>query len=257
MNRRFFAGALAGLAAAPKLAHAADSDRRTRFYWMDAFHMKQGTQPTRLAEFLRSALVPRLQKIHGGPILVLDAQIAPHTPQTLLIIGFSSFEEVWAIRTKLMQDESIAAATSKLEQGLDPAFETQSTTLLEATAFSPEIVAEKRETARIFELRVYHSPTSTQLRALHERFAGPETKIFHRCGIHPILYGSTVIGENMPNLTYLTPFDSLAAREKAWAAFGADPEWVKTRQESVQKYGQITAINSLAIYRAAAYSPIK
>jgi len=257
MNRRFFAGALAGLAAAPKLAHAADSDRRTRFYWMDAFHMKQGTQPTRLAEFLRSALVPRLQKVHGGPILVLDAQIAPHTPQTLLIIGFSSFEEVWATRTKLMQDESIAAATAKLEQGLDPAFETQATTLLEATAFSPEIVAEKRETARIFELRVYHSPTWRQLKALHERFAGPEIQIFHRVGVHPILYTSTLFGPNMPNLTYLIPFDNLAAREKAWDAFGSDPEWVKVRKDSVEKHGQIASVIQISLFKATPYSPIQ
>jgi hypothetical protein len=190
-------------------------------------------------------------------VIVLDAQIAPHTPQTLLIMGFSSFEDVWATPAKMMQDEAMTAAVAKLEKGLEPAFETQTTTLLEATAFSPEIVAEKRDTPRLFEMRVYHSPTYTQLRALHERFAGPEIKIFHRCGIHPVLYGSTVIGGNMPNLTYLIPFENLAAREKAWAAFGADPDWIKTRQESVEKFGQITAVNDLAIYRAAAYSPVK
>ncbi len=257
MNRRLFAGALASLAAPPKPARAADSDRRTRFYWLDAFQLKQGTQPGRMNEWFRGALVPRLAKIHNGPVIVLEAQIAPHTPQILLIVGFSAFDEIWDIRAKVMQDEGMLAADAKLQQGPEPPFETQTTTLLEATAFSPEIVGEKRDTPRLFELRVYHSPTSRQLRALHERFAGPEIKIFHRSGIHPILYGSTVIGGNMPNLTYLTPFDSLAAREKAWAAFGADPEWVKTRNESVQKYGQITAVNDLAIYRAAAYSPIK
>ena len=33
----------------------------------------------------------------------------------------------------------------------------------------------------------------------------------------------------MPNLTYMLSFDNLAAREKLWQAFGADPEWVKLR----------------------------
>jgi len=168
------------------------------------------------------------------------------------------FDSLSALTNRPTVRMAIGPTTRRFETGEAPYVSTTSS-LLEATGYSPEIVAPVKPPAapRVFELRVYHSPTSTQLRALHERFAGPETKIFHRCGIHPILYGSTVIGENMPNLTYLTPFDSLAAREKAWAAFGADPEWVKTRQESVQKYGQITAINSLAIYRAAAYSPIK
>jgi hypothetical protein len=131
--------------------------------------------------------------------------------------------------------------------------------LVEAADYSPEIVpdAEPRKTSRIFELRVYHSPTRRQLRALHERFSSAEIKIFHRSGIHPILYSQTVIGPNMPNLTYLTPFENLAAREKAWEAFGADPEWAKVRKESVDKHGQISNVIQISLFRATAYSPVR
>ena len=103
---------------------------------------------------------------------------------------------------------------------------------------------------------MYHSSNSTILRALHERFAGPESKIFARSGIHPVLYSSTVFGGEMPNLTYLIPFDSLAAREKAWDTFGADPEWLKVREES-NKNGQLVSVSNISIYRAVAYSPVK
>ena len=208
-------------------------------------------------EWFRTALVPRLAKIHGGPVIILDALIAPHTPEIVMIAGFSSFEEIWAMRSKVMDDAGMVAAANKLDQGTEPPFDSQSVSIIEAAPYSPEIVAEKRDTPRLFELRVYHSPRFSQLQALHNRFNNAEIKIFHRSGIHPVLYGSTVVGPNQPNLTYLIPFDSLAAREKAWAAFGADPDWIKTRQESVEKYGQITAVNDIAIYRAAAYSPIK
>jgi hypothetical protein len=131
--------------------------------------------------------------------------------------------------------------------------------LLEATDYSPEIVPldPPPKTPRIFELRTYHSPTGRQLRALHERFAGSEIRIFHRCGVHPILYSSTVFGVNRPNLTYVIPFESLAAREKAWAAFGADPEWVKVRKESIEKHGQISSVIQISLFRAMAYSPIR
>jgi hypothetical protein len=61
----------------------------------------------------------------------------------------------------------------------------------------------------------------------------------------------------MPNLTYITPFDNLAAREKAWEAFAADPEWIKVRKESIDKHGQISSVIQIAVYRAAAYSPVK
>ena len=61
----------------------------------------------------------------------------------------------------------------------------------------------------------------------------------------------------MPNLVYLTPFSDLAAREKAWAAFGADPDWQKVRKESVEKSGEIVSEIEVAFYKATSYSPVR
>ena len=66
-----------------------------------------------------------------------------------------------------------------------------------------------------------------------------------------------MFGPHKPNLVYVTPFDDLAAREKAWATFGADPEWIKLRTESAQQHGQMNAVFEVALYRAAAYSPLR
>jgi hypothetical protein len=134
-----------------------------------------------------------------------------------------------------------------------------SATLLEATEFSPEVAAPEKPPAspRVFEIRTYHSPTARQLKFLHERFAGPEIKIFHRVGVNPILYGTTLFGANRPNLTYVIPFDTLAAREKAWAAFSADPEWVRVRKESVDRGGQLSIVQNISMFKATAYSPIR
>src|SRR5258708_38398213 len=120
------------------------------------------------------------------------------------------------VLTKLLQDQATCKALQALESGAEPAFESVDSSVVEAADYSPEIKPEASDTPRIFEVRVYHSPTFRQLGLLHERFRGPEIKIFHRAGIHPILYGSTVIGANIPNLTYLLLFTYLAAHEKAW-----------------------------------------
>jgi hypothetical protein len=61
----------------------------------------------------------------------------------------------------------------------------------------------------------------------------------------------------MPNLTYLTPFADLAARDKAWSAFSADPEWVKVRKESIDAHGQISSVIQITLLRAAPYSPLR
>jgi hypothetical protein len=243
MNRRQFAGALAGVAAA-QTARSAEAGP-AHWFLLETFQLRQGDQVTRMHDFLKAWL----PKTPAGPKLVLEAVIAPHSPQLLAVIGVANFEDIRAAQ---------AALTLSLT-GLgpsEPLFETLNTTILEAAAYSPEISAGKSDKARYFELRTYHSPTMPQLIALHQRFAGPERRVFQRSGILPLFYSSTLIGANMPNLTYLIPFDSLAAREKAWAAFGADPEWIKARNESIDKAGQIVSVSDIAIYRATPYSPI-
>ena len=243
MNRRQFTGALAGLAVAQTARPA--TGENPHWLLLETFQLRQGDQVSRMHDYLKSWL----PKAPAGPKLILEAVIAPHTPQLLAIVGVNNFED---LRTAQATITASLTALGKTE----PLFDALNTTILEAVAYSPEITAGKSETPRYFELRTYHAPTMPQLIALHGRFAGPEVRVFHRSGIFPLFYSSTVIGANLPNLTYLIPFDSLAAREKAWAAFGADPEWIKARNESIDKFGQIVSVSDIAIYRATPYSPI-
>src|SRR5712692_9056202 len=245
MHRRAFVGVLGGLGMA-----SAAADKRTRFYALEQFKLKNGTQAPQLNEFFSQALLPALGKIHTGPKLYLEALVAPHVPQLAAIYGFSSLDEMWSIHSKLVADPALGKKMEALENGPEPAFEAMDITLLEAAAYSPEIKPEAAASPRIFELRCYHSPTWRQLGALHDRFRGPEIEIFHRVGIHPILYSSTIAGQNIPNLTYLIPFADLAAREKAWAAFNADAEWQKVRKESIDKGGQIVSMSQISLYKA-------
>ena len=246
MNRRSFAGVLGGLGVlggAP--ARAATGEKRTRFYVLQSFKLQAGTQLPRLHEHYSKAL-PKIDALWSGPKIFLEALIAPHMPQMLTIYGFSSLDEMWSVHGKVPEPP---------DTGFEPLFEALDTTLVEAAPYSPEITTSRNPKPRVFELRTYHSPTFRQLGALHARFSGPEIKIFHRTGIHPILYSSTLVGQNMPNLTYLIPFDNLAHRESAWNAFAADPEWVRVRKESIEKSGQISIIQNISLWKATDYSP--
>jgi hypothetical protein len=258
MRRRNFLGVLGALSAAETITQAAtSSSKRTRYYVLEQFKMKSGTQPARLHEFFSQACLPALNKIHSGPKIFLDAQVSPHMPQAALICGYSSLEEMGSVRAKMYSDESILAKWASLEAG-SPIFETLDSAVLEAAEYSPEIVASAADAKpRIFEMRVYHAPTGRQLQGLHERFSGAEIGIFHRVGIQPVLYSSTIIGPDQPNLVYLIPFADLAAREKAWSAFGADAEWQKVRKESADKYGPIPDVIQMSLWRATAYSPVR
>ncbi len=259
MNRRSFAQSIGSAAALSALAdaRAEQPSRKTRLYRLDYYYFRQGSQGDRLHEFLSSqmALLARTSQSVG----VFTSLIGPHVPATILLSGFAGLEEMEAADDRIQRSAGYQSALEKMEKGDEPPYDRAERVLLRATHFSPEItpLAEKPKAPRVFELRIYHSPSERQLRRLEERFAGPEMVCFHRAGIQPILYAETLAGPEMPNLTYLTPFASLAEREKAWDAFAEDPEWVKTRKESIERSGQIVAQSRITLLRPTAFSPLQ
>jgi hypothetical protein len=260
MDRRSFVESLAGsslLAQTGTTASAEAPAARTTLYRIDYFYYRQGDQVNRLNRFF-SSQAPLLLK-HMRSFGVFTAVMAPHAQTMLVLSGFANAEEMAAAAARIEADPGYRKAHDEFESGAEPPFDSAQRVLLRATEFSPEIVApaEKPKTPRYFELRIYHSPTLRQLGLVHERFSGPEIQIFHRSGVHPILYADTLIGPDLPNLTYLIPFASLADREKAWDTFNADPEWVKVRTESIARGGQIVNYNNISLWRAAPYSPIQ
>jgi NIPSNAP protein len=257
LDRRQFLEGIPALSPSSLLA-ASDTGNKTSFYVLEQFYLENGSQPGRIHDFFAKALIPAVERIHKGPKIVLEALMAPRMPQLAVLFGVASVDQIWSISKALFGDKEFSRAFDQWETG-EPPYVSTSASLLEAAAYSPEIAVPAKPplTPRVFELRTYHSPTARQLKALHERFSGSEIKIFHRVGVHPLLYTSTVFGPDRPNLTYLIPFDSLAAREKAWNAFAADEEWVKVRKESIDRSGQISSVMNISLYRATPYSPIR
>lgn len=242
------------------MTQSESAPRAPRYFVLEQYLLKNGSQPGRIHAFFEKGVIPaRLRLGLPAPAVVMEALAAAHMPQVACVTPYSSIEQWTVARARLAADDGYRNALAAMEAGEEAPYEQYSEVLLEAALYTPPLPASLPGQAqpRIFELRLYHSPTQRQLKALHERFAGPEIPIFHRCGIHPLLYGSTLAGPHKPNLVYLTPFESLAAREKAWAAFSADPEWAKVRAESIARHGQISSVIQISLYRAAAYSPLR
>jgi hypothetical protein len=232
-----------------------------RHFLIESYLLKGGNQGPRLAAYLQEARVGMAARLKTpAPALILEALVAAHMPQVLTVSCYDSLLELDMAKRRWREEGAAREALARWEAGDEAPYETRNEIVLVSAPYCPAFPPTAIDAAkppRVYELRTYHSPTERQLQALHERFAGPEIKIFQRCGIHPVLYSSTYIGPDQPNLTYLTPFDDLAAREKAWAAFGADPEWVKVRNESIARSGQISSVIQVSMFKAAAYSPVR
>jgi len=226
------------------------------FYTFNQYFLANGTQADRLHGWLRSHMIPRMKKVSKGPILVMDAMVAAHLPQVGLLMGFPS-QEAWArMHQEAFADADFVESVHEWE-GEEPPYESYSLTHLHATAYSPKFPQKAAMEPRIFELRVYHAQSGREMRALHDRFRGPEIKIFKRCGIHPALYATTTAGSLMPNLTYLTPFGSLAEREIAWNTFRTDAEWIEVKRAHQEEHGPIPSLIQISLWKAAAYSPVR
>jgi len=228
-----------------------------KLYTFEQYYLKNSSQGSRLHAWLEEAWLPAYTRLTGKrAALVLDAIVAGHLPQVAVVAEWDSYAQWRDSWASIRSDADMRAALDYWEDHREPPYEHFTQSLLEGTSYSP-VLKPGGEKPRIFELRVYHAPTYRQLDALHDRFEGPEIPIFHRCGIHPVLYTSALFGEMMPNLVYFTPFDSLDARETAWVKFQADEEWIRVRNESIAEHGQMNAFFKVALYKAAAYSPVK
>jgi NIPSNAP protein len=97
--------------------------------------------------------------------------------------------------------------------------------------------ARKREDLMIMELRVYRCLPG-RLPALLKRFENHTIKLWAKHGIKQAGFFTTLIGESNQELTYFLAWDSLADREKKWAAFQSDPDWISARAKS-EEDGQI------------------
>ena len=83
--------------------------------------------------------------------------------------------------------------------------------------------------SRCFELRTYTVREGSSIDLLHSRFRDHTNRLFKKHGMAIVGFWQPVARPDQ--LIYLLAYKDAAARDAAWAAFGADPEWVKVRTE--------------------------
>jgi hypothetical protein len=104
----------------------------------------------------------------------------------------------------------------------------------------------------IYELRTYVAVPG-RLPALVSRFQDHTLRIWERHGIRQAGFWTTLVGESNQQLTYMLAWDSLAEREKRWAAFVSDQEWLGVSAET-QKDGELVQTISNELLVPTAFS---
>lgn len=104
--------------------------------------------------------------------------------------------------------------------------------------------------SRCFELRTYTVSEGSSIDLLHSRFRDHTTALFQKHGMTVVGYWQPLAKPN--TLVYMLAYKDATARDAAWAAFQADPEWVKVRTEM-----QVNVQVDNMFMSATDYSPMK
>jgi hypothetical protein len=117
--------------------------------------------------------------------------------------------------------------------------------------------ADDAKKERFFEMRTYVAAEG-KFDALHARFRDHTNALFRKHGMEIIGFWVPTDEKKGANdtLIYILAYPSKEAREAAWKAFGADPEWRAALKES-EKNGKLTKKVESVYLKPTDYSPMK
>lgn len=156
--------------------------------------------------------------------------------------------KLFALTVTLMTVSILASAQTTQTPPAQPAAPAQPT-----IAPSASLVKD----GKCYEIRTYIAAPG-KLEDLHARFRNHTMKLFKKHGMEVVgFWGPTDKEKGSENtLVYVMAYPNRAARDAAWKAFAADPEWQKARAES-EKNGRLAEKVESVILGATDYSPIK
>ncbi len=83
----------------------------------------------------------------------------------------------------------------------------------------------------IYELRIY-TVHPGRMGDLLARFRDHTCRLFEKHGITNVGYWKNHLGGRNDELWYILGYEDLAHRDRAWAAFASDPEWLEAMAAS-------------------------
>jgi NIPSNAP len=230
MKRRdFLASSLAASAtlASGGAANAQESKHAARDYYELRFYRLTNASNLKLMHsYLREAAIPALNRIGIKPVGVFNTLVGPISPSLHVLLPHRSMESVATLEERLRSDDEYVKSGAEFlnAPASDPVYIRYESSLMKAFGCHPRITAPPKS-KRMFELRTYESSSKNYNLNKVEMFCSGEVDIFIRSGFHPVFFGEKLIGERMPNLTYMLSIGSMEERDKAWAAFSSDPQW--------------------------------
>lgn len=244
INRRNFlktSAALAVVAGTKNTVRAEGDTFRTKqeYYEIRIYKTKDANKKKMLDRYLEKALIPALGRMNIKRIGVFTNMDKPEDHSIYVIIPYSTLEIFAAVNPKLLVDKEYLLAAKEHFAALqdDPAFTRIHSKFYKAFAGMP-VIEIPRQTAdnkpRLFELRIYESHTEEKAALKVDMFNSGEIQVMRDTELAPVFFGEALIGDDLPNLTYMLSAPDREAHKAHWVKFGGHPEW--HRMKKMPKY---------------------
>lgn len=216
---------LAGLTPLATATAAQAAKKQRDYYELRRYILKTEKQKEGLNNFMAEAAIPALNRININPVGLFYP--AENSDSAYVLLLHKSAESVVTAAEKLLSDEKFLKDGSPFldSPAQNPAYERIESSLMIAFEGMPRLEIPVTNTDRIFQLRIYESPSVKTGQKKIEMFNTAELEIFRKTGLHAVFFGETIIGSKIPNLTYMLGFKSMQESRENWQTFIADPAW--------------------------------
>ena len=273
MESSLVAGATLLTAGAAVAAPASTADGKAKgagggkpeLYELRIYRLRIGAQTKVLGDYLEQFYIPLANRLGAGPVGTFTLTFGSGMPAIFVLTPVASLAAYEALQDRLAdelpQSKVPAAVAFYNATAKEPAYMRSENQLLRAfdNLAKLELPASSAKKApRIFELRVYETPTDVALSKKIEMF-GPqmgELDIFRRVGLTPVLFARNLVGPQQPGFAYLLTFPDLAGREAAWKRFREDAAWLKLKTTPGYVDAEIMANITDLVLTPTAYSQI-
>ncbi len=234
--------------------------KKQEYYELRIYHVRDHGQEASVEVFLKDALLPTLHRAGISNIGVFKPVESDSSYGKLiyLLVPYKSVDMFVNIPDLIAVDRKFNEDGVVYHDALyaNPPYDRMEKIILRNFKGAPKLTTPALtgpRAERVYELRSYESPTEKIYQNKVKMFVeGDEVGLFRRLGFNAVFYADVLAGSHMPNLMYMTTFESKASRDEHWKAFVDDPQW-KTLS-SMPEYQNNVSKHVIWFLRPTAYS---
>ena len=259
MDRRSFVKTAIASTVVNSALNAEPAGKSRAWFELRFYHLRNDLERKPLDDLLKDTYLPLSKNSGLGPVGCFNVSAGERMPMLVTLASYPSLAIMESFTDQLASDPNWKKGLEEFSLIKPMVYTRINSSLLRAFASIPALESphhEEGKEPRLFELRTYESRNLQACLTKIRMFDEEEIALFRRTGLNPIFFGHAVVGNDLPNLTYLLAFDSMEAREEAWRKFISHPDWIKLRAKAEFRDSEIVSNIKNLFLRPTSYSEI-